>query len=253
MMYEGKVIQGMIRMAFVELRRVGQYGFDSAQDARFGLAFIAGGDLSTLYKSFVANCSFHWVYSPAVGVFTSSGMDFIGNVIYRTVGDGMMIEGSKVKIIRNLVMVLIYEGTYRQNIEKQTWGGLITVNLIKEEDVILQDNVMAGSERIGLKSVGERCDDASATNWRNNVVHSTLTGSMVSRAMRFKAPRVNDGHSSGCTRIRNIFIYMSKYFGMYFNGPKNFVVENSVLVENGLGECLATNQYLISIFIEYFL
>ena len=56
-------------------------------DPRFSLAFVDVLN-SGKFHSYVADCTFHHGYGPALGAFGVDGLELSGNTIYRTVGKG---------------------------------------------------------------------------------------------------------------------------------------------------------------------
>ena len=81
--------------------------------ARFSLSFLGVGDVAHGNESFVDGCSFNDGYNVGIGVYGTNDLTVKNNVIYRTVGQGIDLEGSRNKLLNNLVVYSVAEATFR--------------------------------------------------------------------------------------------------------------------------------------------
>ena len=88
----------------------------------------------------------------------------------------MRVRDSHHIIENNLIIEMLYSGTWQGRTERRyTWYAAFEVTDIN--NVTLTGNHIAGSERAGFWVDGEICGDG-ASQWSENVAHSTLEGVM---------------------------------------------------------------------------
>ncbi|XP_043922185.1 fibrocystin-L-like [Protopterus annectens] len=114
--YKGVQLRGAARIRNVEFYHTGQEGYRDSFDPRYSLAFLNLGQTSQ-NESYVQGCSFHHGFSPAIGVFGTNGLDIDDNIIYFTVGEGIIISGSENRARGNLVVLAVWPGTYNGRLE----------------------------------------------------------------------------------------------------------------------------------------
>uniref|UniRef100_S4RUK3 Polycystic kidney and hepatic disease 1 (autosomal recessive)-like 1 n=1 Tax=Petromyzon marinus TaxID=7757 RepID=S4RUK3_PETMA len=150
--------RGFARISNVEFYHSGQEGYREPTDPRYSVAFLGLGQANSETPSYVRGCSFHHGFAPAIGVFSTDGVDIDDNVVHFTVGEGIRVEGGHVRIRRNLVTLSVWPGTYQDRLETNNlllWPAAIQVH--EATDVVLQGNVVAGFERLGFRIDGEPC------------------------------------------------------------------------------------------------
>ncbi|XP_051826954.1 fibrocystin-L [Antechinus flavipes] len=218
--------KGNARISNVEFYHSGQEGYRDNTDPRYSLAFLNLGQVQENGSSYVRGCSFHNGFAPAIGVFGTSGLDIEDNIIHLTVGEGLKIWGNGNHVRRNLVAFSIWPGTYqnRKELTSTLWHAGIEINT--DINTVLQDNVVAGFERIGYHINGESCSDEtnSAEKWHNNEAHGGLYGVYMNQ----------DGFP-GCSHIQGFTIWKCWDYGIYFQTTESVQVSNVTLVDNGMG------------------
>lgn len=119
----------------------------------------------------------------------------------------------------------------------QYWGA---IDVHWAESVVLEHNMVAGAERIGINLIGDICpgvvgDTLGRNNYshsiRNNTVYSAMIG--VSTQPTYLYPQ--DNATITCGYIRNFTIFKSTYWGIYFNSPYGFMADSNTLVDNRVG------------------
>ncbi|XP_056153970.1 fibrocystin-L-like [Lampris incognitus] len=217
--------KGKAQIRNVEFYRSGQEGWTDYTDPRYSVAFINLGQLAE-NESYVQGCAFHNGFSPAIGVFETAGMNIDDNVIFHTVGEGIRVWGRKIAVRRNLVTLTLWPGSYQDREEtfNYDWNAAIEVN--EGTNVVLQDNVVAGYERIGYRIDGEPCPGFLNENekWHHNEAHGGLFGVVLNK----------DGLPS-CSLIQGFTVWRSFDYGIYFQTVMNVIVANVTLVDNGMG------------------
>ncbi|CAH2285754.1 fibrocystin-L [Pelobates cultripes] len=217
--------KGSAKIENVEFYHSGQKSFTDPSDPRYYVTFLNLGVVPE-NSSYVRGCSLHDGFSPAIGVFNTSGLNIDDNVIYFTVGEGIRIWGQRIKVRRNLVSLSVWPGSYqgKEQPNNTIWNAAIEIN--NGIDIVLQNNIVAGFERVGYRINGEPCPDANNTNieWLNNEAHGGLYGVYMN----------NDG-LSGCSQVRRFLVWKCWDYGIYTQTADSVVISNVVLVDNGMG------------------
>ncbi len=82
--------------------------------------------------------------------------------------------------------------------------------MISYADNVVEDNVAAGSERLGFFLAGQACSGLGAStassSFKNNTVHSSVAGIWLASGIA--------GQNVGCTELANTTIYLSWDFGV---------------------------------------
>uniref|UniRef100_A0A3P8VH65 PKHD1 like 1, tandem duplicate 2 n=1 Tax=Cynoglossus semilaevis TaxID=244447 RepID=A0A3P8VH65_CYNSE len=176
--------------------------------------------------SYIQGCAFHDGFSPAIGVFGTEGLNVDDNVIHRTVGEAIIVRGDKITLRRNLVMMSLWPGSYQEREEAFDFDWTPAIEVNQATNVVLQDNIVAGFERVAYRINGEPCPGFENPNekWSGNEAHGGLYGIMMNK----------DG-LPGCSLIRDFFIWRSFDYGIYYQTSSNVVVSQVTLVDNGMG------------------
>uniref|UniRef100_A0A3P9KTK4 Polycystic kidney and hepatic disease 1 (autosomal recessive)-like 1 n=1 Tax=Oryzias latipes TaxID=8090 RepID=A0A3P9KTK4_ORYLA len=205
----------MAQIRNVEFFQTGQEGWTDYYDPRYSVAFL------NLGESYIQGCAFHDGFSPAIGIFGTEGLNIDDNIIHHTVGEGIRIWGNKITVRRNLVMTSLWPGSYQDREESFNFDWNAAVEINEGTNVVLQNNIVAGYERVAYRINGEPCPGA----WINNEAHGGLYGVYLNK----------DG-LPGCSFIRGFFIWKSFDFAIYFQVTiMDVVVSNVTLVDNGMG------------------
>ena len=77
---------GFVRLSNVEFLYAGQGGFIEHYDARFALTIYNTGMYREAKPSTVHDCSFHHLYSTAIGNINTMNLEIMANVVYQSVG-----------------------------------------------------------------------------------------------------------------------------------------------------------------------
>ena len=122
----------------------------------------------------------------------------------------------------------VFPGTYNGRNEDSNIDWPASIDAISAEGVILQNNVVAGSERVAYLVAGESCYDVpeAENEWKNNKAHGVLIG--VKAAFELQC-------AEDCARFSGFSVFRSYGYGFYSQTVCSVILENSVLVENKVG------------------
>uniref|UniRef100_A0A3P9PH58 PKHD1 like 1, tandem duplicate 2 n=1 Tax=Poecilia reticulata TaxID=8081 RepID=A0A3P9PH58_POERE len=198
----------------VEFFRSGQEGWTDYSDPRYSVAFLNLGEVSG-NDSYIQGCSFHDGFSPAIGVFGTAGLSIDDNVVHHTVGE-IRVWGDRIMLRRNLVMMSLWPGSYQDREEPFNFQWNAAIEVSEGSGVVLQNNIVAGYERVAYRIDGEPCPQ--------NEAHGGPYGVYLNK----------DG-LAGCSFIRGFFVWKAFDFAIYFQVVMDVVVSNVTLVDNGMG------------------
>ena len=224
--------KGFVRLADVEFVRFGQFDRSSGEDAKFGVLISNLGKYNVSRPTFVRNCAFHHGLGVAIGVFSSSGMKIENNVIHRTVDYGIRLEGNSNEARNNLLGMNQWGSTFDEKeaqVDRTAWGA---IDATHADSAIIVDNYIAGSERSGLNYKGDVCAGDSLPG---NLPHQISGNTIYGAGLGVVVESLWHYNTLNCIRISGFTIYKSQYFGVYYQGNPELVVENNVLIGNKLG------------------
>uniref|UniRef100_A0A3B5MVU8 G8 domain-containing protein n=1 Tax=Xiphophorus couchianus TaxID=32473 RepID=A0A3B5MVU8_9TELE len=212
----GVSYRGKAQIRNVEFFRSGQEGWTDYYDPRYSVAFHNLGE----------GCAFHDGFSPAIGVFGTAGLSIDDNVVHHTVGEGIRVWGDRIMLRRNLVMMSLWPGSYQDREEPFNFQWNAAIEVSEGSGVVLQNNIVAGYERVAYRIDGEPCPGFQNPNeaWVQNEAHGGLYGVYLNK----------DG-LAGCSFIRGFFVWKAFDFAIYFQVIMDVVVSNVTLVDNGMG------------------
>ncbi|KAM3851012.1 fibrocystin [Vipera latastei] len=182
----------------------------------FGSSQSPSVDITNSSKSFIISSSIHHSCGVGIQAITSSGLFLRDNVIFKTIGHGIHLEGQNHTLIRNLVVLSKQPGT------SSFWVAGIKTNTV--EGAMLHYNSVAGSERIAFHIKGQECFLAEDL-YSGNVAHSSLHGVHLYKG---------DGFPN-CTKITGFLSYKNYDYGIIFHLAGSVVVEKVILVDNVVG------------------
>lgn len=79
-------------------------------------------------------------------------------------------------IMNNLVTLSIWPGAYQDRFESMNIDYDGAIHAPKAKELFLNDNIIAGSERVGYRLPGQACNTVAEDLWTNNVAQSCLAG-----------------------------------------------------------------------------
>ncbi|XP_057684607.1 fibrocystin-L-like [Corythoichthys intestinalis] len=215
--------RGSAQLRNVEFYRSGQEGWPDETDPRYSAAFL---NLGQANDSHIQGCSFHDGFSPAIGVFRTNDLNIEDNVIHHTVGEGIRVMGKRIRLMRNLVTMTLWPGSYQGREEEFNFDWPASFKVSEGEDIVMQHNIAAGYQRVAFDIDGEPCLDSSSVNeaWAHNEAHGGLHGVFV-----------NKNGLPGCLKICDFFVWRNIDYGIYFQTESSVMVKNVTLVDNGMG------------------
>uniref|UniRef100_A0A3B3X637 G8 domain-containing protein n=1 Tax=Poecilia mexicana TaxID=48701 RepID=A0A3B3X637_9TELE len=220
----GVSYRGKAQIRNVEFFRSGQEGWTDYFDPRYSVAFLNLGEVRN--DSYIQGCAFHDGFSPAIGVFGTAGLSIDDNVVHHTVGEGIRVWGDRILLRRNLVMMSLWPGSYQDREEPFNFQWNAAIEVSEGSGVVLQNNIVAGYERVAYRIDGEPCPGFQNPNeaWVQNEAHGGPYGVYLNK----------DG-LAGCSFIRGFFVWKAFDFAIYFQVVMDVVVSNVTLVDNGMG------------------
>jgi hypothetical protein len=132
-------------------------------------------------------------------------------------GNGHMLRN-------NLIANLLWTGSYDGRDDELNFEYNAGVYAVEYSDLIMEDNVVAGSQRVGYRLRPERC--GSTTLWRNNEAHGVLIG-----VIHFAV----DLARADCYRLSGFKIWRAYDFGIYTTGDSSIEVDNVIISDSKLG------------------
>lgn len=227
--------RGYARISNVEMYHPGQFGALTGDDSRYGILFSNLGTYNASKPSYVRNSSMHHGYSCAIAIFKCAGIPIEFNVIYRTVYYGLRIEGNSNIIRNNLVMMNFWSASLVPSMALYDRTYLGTIDLLNAASVVLEDNFVAGSDRIGVYFRGDMCandtiDPGFNHSIKRNTVYASMQGVVIlpiwTSLSLFKL---------NCTRVSGFTVFKSLHWGIYYESYGSLIVEENVLIENKVG------------------
>ena len=220
----GYRLVGSAQIDGVEIAFCGQEGFSDSYDPRYSFA-VLNTRIGSTDTTYVRRSSIHDGYNTGIGVFLSDGVIISDNVIHRTVGPSVILEGSDHIMINIMATVALFPGTYRGNDDPENYEWTANFKLISTSNLTLKGNAAAGGAKVGFHVDGEPCDSPvvnGTPRWEANVAHSTLHGIHVG---------YDDGLGS-CLQLSYFTIYSCYHYGIFTYSTSGVYMENNVLVDN---------------------
>ena len=220
----GDRMVGSAEIDGVEIAYCGQEGYPDSFDPRYSFAVLntrIGADEIT----YIRRSSIHDGYNSGIGAFGSDRVIISDNVIHRTVGPSVVLEGSHHILIKTMATVALFPGTYRDIDDPQNFKWTANFKLIDTTNLTLQGNAAAGGGKVGFHVDGESCDSPvvnGTPRWEANVAHSTLHGIHVG---------YDDGLDT-CLQLSYFTIYSCYHYGIFTYSRSGVYMENNVLVDN---------------------
>jgi hypothetical protein len=107
------------------------------------------------------------------------------------------------------------------------------------DSVVLEDNFVAGAQRVGILYNGGLCPNGSLIGGnmnhsiKGNIVHSSLAGVAVLPDFQYNITL--DAYGLTCVSITNFVIFKSVHWGIYYQNPSSLIVDSNILVDNRVG------------------
>ncbi len=120
-----------------------------------------------------------------------------------------------------------WSATYLKNEAEtdKTYHGAIDIS--KATSAFVEDNFIAGSERIGLNYRGASCSGALLNHSiERNTIYASGGGVVIQ-------PR--NAFNLGCIRISGFTVYKSHYYAIYYQGSGEILLDNNQLIDNQIG------------------
>ncbi|KAL4228989.1 Fibrocystin-L [Mactra antiquata] len=222
---EGRTYTGYARLSNVEFYHTGQEGFIEEYDPRFSVSFVAVGTVSNVKPSIVTQCSFHNGFNTAVGAFGIGSLEISDNVVFGTVGHGLRTSSNDTRMLHNFVSLMISRDCYQDRFEVFNPNWEAGIEAMDATNLILQGNLVSGSERFAYHIPALDCDDTS-DSYMDNKGYANVMGVV-------NLP--GDNTNLQCAKYSGFTLWKNHDYGIYFQDPADFLSENNILIENNNG------------------
>ena len=221
--------KGFARLSNAQFEQNGQFSRLGGEEYGYGVLFSNLGAYNYSRPSYIRNCAFSNGFSTAVGVLGSSSIPISGNVIYRTVDSGIYLTDHSNIIRNNLIVSNFWVATLRPWTffsEKEFYA---SVHIRDARSAVVENNLIAGSERIGLYYRGDACIGESFTpnqnhSIKNNRIYSAMSAVVIMPKFVFQF--------LNCIRISGFTVYKSAHWGIYYQALHTLHVDSNILVDN---------------------
>lgn len=168
------------------------------------------------------------ILGTAIGILNSAQISIENNIVHHTINFGIRVEGKGNKIMSNLVTMNYWGATFfkdEADSDRTYWGA---IDISKADSAIVENNFIAGAERVGLNFRGDVCqgNKLDGHSIRGNTIYGAGAGAVIvpEDAFKFK-----------CIRIAGFTIFKSQYYGIYYQSSGEVVVESNTLIDNQIG------------------
>ncbi|XP_074093277.1 fibrocystin isoform X3 [Macrotis lagotis] len=200
----GEEFSGTLQLSNVEIQNFGSLLYPSIEFSNVSLG------------SWIISSTVHQSCGGGIHVHSSKNIFLYDNILFDTIGHGIVLEGQNHSLIKNLIVLT------KQPQRTMDWVTGIKLNQVN--DVHLIENAVAGSERIGFHIRGHSCL-MTKNPWVGNVVHSSLHGLHLYKG---------DGLYN-CTGISGFLSYKNFDYGAIIQVGSNLEIDNVTLVDNVVG------------------
>ena len=122
---------------------------------------------------------------------------------------------------------MVATNTYQDRYETFNPRWEAGIEAMKATELVLQDNLVSGSERIGYHVATQNCDDTT-NNYRNNRAFGNVVGGVVVLPEDV-LPQTD------CVKLSNFIVWKSHDYGLYYQNEQSAILSDNMLIENGNG------------------
>ncbi len=220
--------KGFARITDCEFKYFGQFSRSADDDYKYGILLSNLGEFDLTRPTYVRNSAFHNGFATAIGIFNCIKMPIETNIVHRSLDYSIRVEGHSNIIRNNLVVLNIWSPTFIVNeasFDKEYWGA---IDIHLAESAVVEDNLVAGSQRIGINFRGSPCAGSSlGASYNHSIKRNSVYGSLIGVAVLPKFP-----FSLDCLLFSEFTVYKSVYVGLYYQGAPNVAFESNTLIDN---------------------
>ena len=223
--------KGYARISDTEFKHFGQFSRLAADDYKYGILLSDLGAYDPARPNYVRNSAFHDGFAAAIGIFNCQGMPIENNSVHRTLDYSIRVEGNSNIIRNNLVVLNIWSPTFivaEAPFYAEFWGA---IDIHLADSAVVEDNLIAGSQRVGINFRGSPCVGENLGNSsfnhsiKGNSIYGTVAGVTIFPPNTF---------SLSCLSISGFTIYKASSVGIYYQGAPNIVIDSNVVVDSQL-------------------
>ena len=221
------------RLSNVEMLNYGQEDLTcKLVENKYGIFFQnLGATQNSSTRSYVRSSSMHHGLGTAIGLAGTSGVVIENNLVHHSLDYGMHIAGSNNIIRKNLVSMTYWGSTFipSKSICDMTNGG--GLDFSAADSAIIEDNLVAGAERVGLFTQGNPCPGQSLGR---NLNHS-ITGNSVYGVDTGYHHRPTSDFGLKCNLVSQLTVFKAFNYAIYYEAVGALTIKDCVLVDNQLG------------------
>jgi hypothetical protein len=226
------MFEGFARIENVEFNLFGQLLLGSIDTYTYGVLFSNLGSYDSTRPSYINGSAFHNGFSGAIGIFSSASIPIVNNVIYQTYDSAIWVEGNSNIIRNNFVALNLWSPTvFTQYAAFNSIKFTGAIEISKSASAVVENNLIAGSQRVGLHFRGSPCAGSSvsggyAHSIKGNSIYGTYVGALI---LPF------EGISGTCVLISQFTIYKTISIGIYVAGFADLAFDSNILIDNQMG------------------
>ena len=222
--------KGFLRVSNTEFLHPGQFDRGTGDDRKYGILLSNLGDYSQTRPNYVRDSAFNDGYAAAIGIFGSNNIPIVNNVVHHTIEYAICVEGNSNQIRNNLVTLNYWASTFLPQQAPYDLESFGAIDAHLADSVLIENNFIAGAERMGIYYKGDSCEGSqfSSSTMKNTIANNTIVGALVGVGI---LPDFNFQHLR-CIRMNGFIISKSTYFGLYYQGLQNLVVDTSIFIDN---------------------
>ena len=217
---------GFLRISDVEFNLFGQYSTYAKNDFGYGILFYNLGSYSPTRPTYIKNSAFHNGFSAAIGIIKSDRLPITNNVFHHTLDYALWIEGNANILRNNLIALNIWSPTILTRYASTNKMYFGAIELSSADSAVVENNFIAGSQRVGLHFRGSPCAGTTLTGQsiKGNSIYGSLFGAAVITP--------SDSLALDCLQFSNFIIYKSVSAGFYVQSTANLIFDSNTLIDN---------------------
>ncbi|CAF3091006.1 unnamed protein product [Rotaria socialis] len=226
--------KGYARISDTQFIGYGQFVDAPNDDLREGIHLYNLGDWNASRPTYVDSCSFDGGSFSAIGLWSTNGVPITNNVVYNTYQSGIVAAGQNNIIDHNIVSTVYWSGTAQPQYAEfnvNNDGAIMSRDAIS---VVMQNNLVAGVERLAYRIQGNSCPSTVLTvgmnnSYWNNEAHSAMSG--------VNLWPMDTGFQSDleCVLITGFRTYKAWYYGIYINTARNIIIDSCSVIDGNVG------------------
>ncbi|UJR08495.1 hypothetical protein I4U23_012761 [Adineta vaga] len=227
--------KGYAHLSHIQFINFGQFdGTTSSDYKKSGIYMQNSNTYNQNRLTNIYGCSFDGGFDAAITMRNTHSITIENNIIYNTYRSGIFVTGRNNVIRKNLLTTIYWTGTQNPStasIDTNYDAAIMSDNSVS---VIMQNNLVAGVERLAYRVQGDTCSvgnipQDTINDFSNNEAHSTMAGVNIwpsDRGLVFDRQ---------CVLIKKFIVYKAWYYGFYINTYRNITIDSCASIDNHVG------------------